>query len=151
MRNSMPCMCIHTAASFSGRLICNCLTYCDLVSAEMSDVLKAFLKALAIAKVGYNCAHKLYGEAQKKNDAHTVLFVEKQIFEAVRSITIHLIESSHCCELPHISMHACACVHAARDAWPPSCLPHPGHTSSRHEAQCRSSHLQIYQPAWPSK
>ncbi|CAL8469220.1 g8761 [Coccomyxa elongata] len=49
---------------------------------EMSDVLKAFLKALAIAKVGYNCAHKLYGEAQKKNDAHTVLFVEKQIFEA---------------------------------------------------------------------
>ncbi len=58
-----------------------------MMSADKSDVLKAFLKALAVAKVGYNCAHKLYGEAQKKNDAHTVLFTEKMIFEAVRSMS----------------------------------------------------------------
>ncbi|BDA45034.1 probable ferritin-2, chloroplastic [Coccomyxa sp. Obi] len=49
---------------------------------EGSDVLHAFTKFLALAKVGYNCAHKLYGEAQKKNDAHTIKFLECAIFEA---------------------------------------------------------------------
>ncbi|KAK9908294.1 hypothetical protein WJX75_005650 [Coccomyxa subellipsoidea] len=49
---------------------------------EGSDVCKAFVKALALAKVGYSCAHKLYGQAQKKNDAHTIAFLECCIFEA---------------------------------------------------------------------
>ena len=57
-----------------------------LVCAEGSDVLKAFTKFLALAKVGYNCAHKLYGEAQKKNDAHTIKFLECAIFEAVSGL-----------------------------------------------------------------
>jgi hypothetical protein len=53
------------------------------VCTEESDVCKAFVKALALAKVGYCCAHKLYGQAQKKNDAHTIAFLECCIFEAV--------------------------------------------------------------------
>ncbi len=53
---------------------------------------KAFCKALALSKVGYNCAHKLYGEAQKKGDAHTVAFLECCIGEAVQS---------SCCSLLH--------------------------------------------------
>jgi hypothetical protein len=53
------------------------------VSSDMSDVRYAFTKALALAKVGYNCSHKLFGEACKKNDAHTIAFLECIMFEAV--------------------------------------------------------------------
>ncbi|EIE21120.1 ferritin-like protein [Coccomyxa subellipsoidea C-169] len=49
---------------------------------EGSDVCKAFVKYLALTKVGYNCAHKLYGQAVKQNDAHTVTFLECCIFES---------------------------------------------------------------------
>lgn len=55
------------------------------VCADKCDVLVAFTKALALAKVGYNCAHKLFGEACKKNDAHTIAFLECCLYEAVRS------------------------------------------------------------------
>lgn len=63
-------------------------------------MLKAFTKFLALAKVGYNCAHKLYGEAQKKNDAHTIKFLECAIFEAVSGLLLVFVGVSL-----HYGMH----------------------------------------------
>lgn len=59
---------------------------CACVSAEKCDVLVAFLKALALAKVGYDCAHETFGEACKNNDAHTIAFLECCLYEAVRCL-----------------------------------------------------------------
>lgn len=72
---------------------------------EGSDVCKAFVKALALAKVGYSCAHKLYGQAQKRNDAHTIAFLECCIFEAVSPL---------CCFVSFLNMHTVQ----QQDMWP---------------------------------
>ncbi len=66
------------------------------MSAEGSDVCKAFVKYLALTKVGYNCAHKLYGQAVKQNDAHTVTFLECCIFESVRPLFLFSCYSFIC-------------------------------------------------------
>lgn len=51
----------------------------------MSDVLHAFTKALALAKVYYNDTHKAHAMAMKANDAHSMEFLECCIWETVRS------------------------------------------------------------------
>jgi len=53
------------------------------VLAGESDVRLAFIKALALAKVYYNCAHKGWEVALKENDAHSVKFFLKCIEEVV--------------------------------------------------------------------
>lgn len=99
---------------------CPKCTHCLLmlgmpVCAEGSDVLQAFTKSLALAKVGYKCAHKLYGEAQKNNDADTARFLECAIFEAVSgllhisvSVSLHYVLHGNFCISSDHSVACCS-------------------------------------------
>lgn len=86
-----------------------------------SDVKLAFEKALALAKVYYNCTNKAYETAVKEGDAHSAKFFKCCLEEVVRCpVMLYLCSLVSCCNTSQSYANpyfqGAACCHPRIDA-----------------------------------